>query len=127
MIAIVLLVLWLFFKKKSPSADDYEPENFTYNGQKATISKGKAKTIATQLKEEFSKLNSDEDYIFSLFEYLNEADYILIYEQFGTMKKDPLFGNSSLLIGSSYNLTEWLVDVLDDEVSLMQYNFPSIF
>jgi hypothetical protein len=123
----VLLILWLFFKKKSPSTEDFEDNHFTYNGQKATISSGKANSLAIQLKAEFSKFNSSESLIVSLFLGLNEADYILIYEAFGLMRKDPIFGNGSLIIGQQYNLTEWLADVLDDEINDMKEMFPSIF
>lgn len=126
-IGAFLLLLWLFFKKKKPNSDDYEQSNFQYNGVYATISTGKATTIATQLKEEFANWNSDEDYIVSLFHGLNEADYILIYEAFGLETLDPLTGASSIYLGFDYNLTEWLIHVLDDEISVLENQFSSIF
>lgn len=112
LLLIPLFAVFLFFKpKKRTDLSDFhkggDPETKEDYGE-ATISKNKATSLAIQLYNEMASVFTSEATLMNTLKGLTEFDYIMIFDAFGEKKRDPIFSGGSTILGTYFNLTEWL-------------------
>ena len=131
----VLLIYFLFFREKKISLDQFvkptedNPDALNYYGTRATISQAKATSIASKLKKEMGSSFTSESAVLGYLVGLNEADYILVYQKFGYYKRDLVAPGSAFLVGTDYDLTEWLTLEITSSANKqkLKNQFPNIF
>ena len=93
-----------------------------------TITQIRAESIAHQLREELGALITSDDIVVNLFKGLNQADFVMIYNEFGTMSRDFLSPQSSVILGTNRDLVWWLVDELSsNHLAKLKKQFPTVF
>lgn len=131
---VFLGVYLLLFREKKVSLDHFiqpsedNPDSLNYYGTRATISQAKAGSIASNLKAEMGSSFTSESKVLGFLIGLNEADYILVYQAFGYFKRDLVAPGSAFLVGTNYDLTEWLtLELSNSGKQRLKQQFPSIF
>lgn len=135
---IVWLILAVIFLFRKPSGTDLDifanaGNTTTSNGTHLTgltINKAKAKTISSSLLEEFNKWFTDEAQVIFLLHSLNEKDFMLVYDQFGLVRKG-ITGNDEAVLpfGDKLDLIVWINNNVTTTVNKNKLNkqFPNIF
>lgn len=142
LIWVVLGVFYLFTNKKPKGTNlsIFEENKTESDGSEsaqtsggsivngATINISKAKSKAIELVELFDAFFSSEADIVAVFKNLNKADFILIYDQFGTSHVRSLFGNESLSSSGTDDLIYWLKKEVTTPKykNLLSKQFPTI-
>jgi hypothetical protein len=106
-------------------------EVITSNGTKVTgasITSLQATVLSNRLLVLFGEFLSSESDIVAVFEGLNRADFILVYDKFGTSHQRSFFGNEG--IGSNgEDLIQWLSREVTSESNFdkLKMQFPDLF
>jgi hypothetical protein len=120
-------VFYFFFKKDGLDHSAFLPPT---KESGLTITKAKAKNIASSLLEKFNEFFTEEAEVLFLLNGLNEKDFLLVYDSFG-VKTKSIFGTfeSETSVGAENDLIQWInLDVKTPAMRKRLSNqFPNIF
>lgn len=113
-----------FFKGGNP---DLGSPNGGYG--EPTITGEKAKFLSEQLRKELHSVFTSEKSVIDMLSEITEADYILVFNEFGLQPRYSTSSIGDLISGKDLSLTEWLsVEIRDDaNKQKLKSLFPNIF